>query len=106
MHLSQIWSDWYNSGSRRDVCHGAQHNQRKNLHLLLVLVRSAFCRFCSRFDMEGRDDVSARQESQVQRDGIRVDMSGETESLEGFNGDEILQLYGLVVLAVSFEKYG
>lgn len=106
MHLSQIWSDWHNTGPRRYVCHGAQYYQRKNLHLLLVLVCFAFFRFCSRFDMESGDDVFTRQKSQVQWDGIRIDMPGKIESLEGINSDKTLQLYGLAVFALSIEKYG
>lgn len=90
MHIPQIWTIWYDPSARCNVCHGAQHNQRENLHLFLVLVRAAFYRHRVWFNLAHRHRMFARQKSQVQRDGFRPFVSGEIESVEGVNGDAAL----------------
>lgn len=105
MHVPQIRSIRVDPAARRHVCHGPQRNQRKDLHLLMVLVRFLVHMHLSRPDMEDTDSIPPLQEQEIQPDDLRERLSWEIEPLERSNGVEILQLHRLVVLEVPVEEY-
>lgn len=105
MHVPQIRSIRVDPAARRDVCHGPQRHQRKDLHVLVVLVRFLVHMHISRTDMEDTNRIPALEEQEIQPDDLRQRLSRQAEPLECSDGVETLQLYRLVVPEISVEEY-